>query len=64
MSAEEDFSVDAFLGFVAAGLLTGSVVRPLFTHNAIAAMLKLMAISIAEGRYVPMLTKRLSCSKR
>ncbi len=38
--------------------------RPLCTHSAIAIMVKLPAISMALGRYVPMLTKRLGPSSR
>lgn len=61
------FSFEAgFSGIVDAVFGTGvsRSVRPLCTHNAIAVMEKLAAMSIALGRYVPMLTKRFEERRR
>jgi hypothetical protein len=61
------FSFEADLtGVEVVGFGTGvsRSVRPLCTHSAIAVMEKLAAMSIALGRYVPMLTNRFEESKR
>jgi len=54
-------SVEEALFAVGADELGG---RPLCTHSTIAVTAKLTAISMALGRYVPILTKRFAWKRR
>lgn len=42
----------------------GTVAHPVWIHSEMDVIVKLTAISMALGRYVPMLTKRFDCMSR